>query len=126
MTFPKVVRALDLGAYGPEYEGLALGVWVNPPREIRETYVQVSGDIRDLVRVIDDKANEAEHLEKLKAASTRMLDWLAIVLGQGEEETRCSREQLEELADASPGLYGWILHSAYWSIMDYRANKKKG
>lgn len=132
LTFPKVLRPLDLGEYGPDYEGMVLTVWVNPPREMRKRWVTISGDIRNVQQVMGtEKTAEAgqrtsdEHVEKIAAAGKASIEWLAEILNQGDEETHCSQEQLIELADVSPGLYGWLFHQVFFSILEYRAGKKK-
>lgn len=132
LNFPKVIRPLALADYDPQYEGLQLQVWVNPPRGKRERFWSLTLEVGELMERIRDRSKDTvstetdELVERANRTGQEMLEWLSEILSQGDEESHCTHETLADLADQSPGLYQWILRKSYQTINDYRAGKKKG
>ena len=52
-NIPKIIRPLKMSAYAEEMEDLALQVWVNPPRKVKDDYLNLQIEIAGLKQSID-------------------------------------------------------------------------
>ena len=116
-NIPKIVRPLEMSAYAEEMEGLALQVWVNPTRNIKN-------DFADLQIKIFGLKNESEKLLALKNASDKkaealservdatnesIFEWYSNILSQASDpDSRVSADELKELAEEDPALWIYI------------------
>lgn len=112
INFPKIVRAVDLGAYAPEMSGQLIHVWVNPP----------SADLVDMGEQY--KASFED-----KGAEEKYLALLSGVLSQGDKDTHVSVDELREIEKSSgetdPAFWVWLQNRIIETINDHRLGRKK-
>jgi len=116
-NIPKIVRPLEMSAYDEAMEGLALQVWVNPSRNIKNVFTDLQFKIFELRQKIETvlsakKADEkkAEALRKsIDAASESIYEWYANILSQSSDaDSHVTAAELVELADGDPALWIYI------------------
>ena len=114
-NIPKIVRPLEMSAYDESMEGLALQVWVNPTRNIKNDFDELQIKIIGLknesekllaAKKADDKKAEALS-KKVDAVNRSIYEWYANILSQSSDtDSHTSADELTELADKDPAL--WI------------------
>ena len=114
---PKIVRPLEMSAYAEEMEGLALQVWVNPPRNIKNDFDDLQIKIIGLknesekllaAKKLDDKKAGALS-KKVEAVNKSIYEWYANVLSQSSDpDSHTSADELKELTDEDPALWIYI------------------
>ena len=119
---PKIIRPLEMSAYAEEMEGLALQVWVNPPRKVKDDYLNLQIEIVGLKRALDKllaqkKAPAQKKIdaldEKITANNTAVYEWYANILSQASDsDTHVAAEELKTMADEDPAIYTFIAQSA--------------
>ena len=116
-NIPKVIRRLEMSVYAEEMEGLALSVWVNPTRNIKNEFtdLQVSlvglkGEIEKLLGTKKASEAKAEAMnKKVAAVNQSVYKWYSNMLSQASDpDTHTSAEELKELADEDPALWIYI------------------
>ena len=116
-NIPKIVRPLEMSVYAEEMEGIALQVWVNPTRNIKNdfTNLQVSlvglkVEIKKLLGTKKASEAKAEALnKKVDAVNTSIYEWYSNILSQASDpETHVSADGLKELADEDPALWIYV------------------
>ena len=116
-NIPKVIRRLEMSVYAEEMEGLALSVWVNPTRNIKNDFANLQIGLVGLKVEIEKllgtkKASEAkaEALnKKIDTVNQSIYKWYSNILSQDSDpDTHTSAEELKELADEDPALWIYI------------------
>ena len=116
-NIPKVIRRLEMSVYAEEMEGLALSVWVNPTRNIKNDFANLQIGLVGLKVEIEKllgtkKASEAkaEALnKKIDTVNQSIYKWYSNILSQDSDpDTHISAEELKELADEDPALWIYI------------------
>ena len=116
-NIPKVILRLEMSVYAEEMEGLALSVWVNPTRNIKNDFANLQIGLVGLKVEIEKllgtkKASEAkaEALnKKIDAVNQSIYKWYSNILSQASDpDTHTSAEELKELADEDPALWIYI------------------
>jgi len=116
-NIPKIVRPLEMSVYDESMEGLALQVWVNPTRNIKNSFddlqIKIIGLKNDLEELLTaKKADEKKAIalnEKADVVNKAIYEWYANVLSQASDsETHTSADELKELADEDPALWVFI------------------
>ena len=116
-NIPKIVRPLEMSVYAEEMDGLALSVWVNPTRNIKNEFtdLQVSlvglkVEIKKLLGTKKASEAKAEALnKKVDAVNTSIYEWYSNILSQASDpETHVSADGLKELADEDPALWIYV------------------
>lgn len=134
--FPKVIQSIALKEYAPEMGDAVVEVWVNPPRSTWGRIFELSTDVSELakdVRILSEKdpKGESEELQakigEMKAATQEIFSWYAEVWGQGSEDHRPTREQVEQLAtsETDPAFYTWLTRRTLELIRNWRSGVKK-
>lgn len=137
----KILRPLDFGEYAPEFEGNTLTIWVNPPRELISTFVEIQNETALLKERLDeiverskkdgigsDLSGDVAALdEKILAANERLYIWYAEVWGQGEDKE--TAETVKEFAvmnsDTDPALWSFVTGRSLEMIRDHREGNRK-
>lgn len=115
-NIPKVIRRLEMSAYAEEMDGLALHVWVNPSRNIKNEFfslqVKLVGLKQELDKLLtdkkktDDKKGDALN-KKTEEINKAIHAWYANVWSQASDpDTHVAIEEIESMADEDPAL--WI------------------
>ena len=121
IQIPKVIRALRLAEYAPEYGEAQLQVWVNPPRGMLTGYDALIDRIQEALQGAD--------AAQIEALSQERIEFYAQIWSQGPESTRMSREEIEQLIEQSlehdPRLWDWLCSQTLRMIAEYRAIRKK-
>ena len=114
-NIPKIIRPLEMSAYAEEMEGLALQVWVNPTRNIKNDFdslqIEMFGLRNESEKLLaakkpDDK--KAESLsKKIEAVTKAIYEWYANILSQSSDaDSHASADELAGFADEDPAI--WI------------------
>ena len=132
---PKIIRPLEMSAYAEEMEGLALQVWVNPPRKIKDEYLNLQVEIAGLKQSIDKllAQKKAPAQNKINALDKKITDnnatvyeWYANILSQASDpDTHIDAEELRAMADDDPAIYTFIAHGAWELIAVHLENIRK-
>ena len=132
---PKIIRPLEMSAYAEEMEGLALHVWVNPPRKVKDDYLNFQIEIVGLKQALDEllaqkKAPAPNKIaaldEKITANNTAVYAWYANILSQDSDpDTHIAAEELKEMADDDPAIYTFIAQGAWELITVHVENIRK-
>lgn len=136
IQIPAILTQLRLADYAPELGDQVLVVWVNPPsgllREYDERFGRVYNRNQAILALPDSPASKkkaAELLEENQPDVDRMLEIVSQLLSAGTEETRVSPADLngmiEDLADANPGFYLWLVGRVFGLVGEYRQAQKK-
>ena len=116
-NIPKVIRRLEMSVYAEEMEGLALSVWVNPTRNIKNEFanlqislVGLKVEIEKLLGTKKASESKAEALnKKIDTVNQSIYKWYSNILSQDSDpDTHISAEELKELADEDPALWIYI------------------
>jgi len=132
---PKIIRPLEMSAYAEEMEGLALHVWVNPPRKVKDDYLNFQIEIVGLKQALDKllaqkKAPAQSKIavldEKVVANNTAVYEWYANILSQDSDpDTHITAEELRTMADEDPAIYTFIAQGAWELITVHLENIRK-
>jgi len=114
---PKIIRPLEMSAYAEEMEGLALQVWVNPTRNIKNDFtdLQVSliglrVDIEELLAAENAADKKVETLnKKVDVVNVSIYEWYSNILSQSSDpDARVSVDDLKEIEAEDPALWIYI------------------
>ena len=132
---PKIIRPLEMSAYAEEMEGLALQVWVNPPRKVKDKYsdlqVEIVGLKIELDKMLAQKKAPAQNRvdaldKKITANNTAVFEWYANILSQASDpDTHVDAEELKTMADEDPAIYTFITTGAWELITVHVENIRK-
>lgn len=116
-NIPKIIRPLEMSVYDESMEGLALQVWVNPTRNIKNEFsdlqIKIVGLKNEVEKLLGKKgASEAkaDGLGKdVDAVNKSIYGWYANILSQASDaDTHTSVEDLSALADEDPAIWIYI------------------
>ena len=114
---PKIVRPLEMSAYAEEMEGLALQVWVNPSRNIKNDFaalqIKIYGLKQEIEKVLSAKKVNEKKAENLgmnvDTVNDSIYEWYANILSQSSDtDSHVSVDELKELTDEDPALWVYI------------------
>ena len=116
-NIPKIIRPLEMSVYDESMEGLALQVWVNPTRNIKNSFddlqIKIFGLKNESEKLLaakkaDDKKAEALG-KKVEAVNVSIYEWYANILSQSSDtDSHTSADELVALADEDPALWIFI------------------
>ena len=133
-NIPKVIRRLEMSAYAEEMDGLALHVWVNPSRNIKNEFFSLQTKIGDLIqeseKVLaakkpDDKKAEAitKRVEKINKS---IYAWYANILSQATDpETHVTVEELDAMIAEDPAIWIYIAQGTQALISEHSEGIRK-
>ena len=148
----KVIQPLPLREYAEGYpEGLAVQVWVNPPRSLLQQRDELDRELGRMAAVAykdeearlqaiakesdpqrikelqsaDEQAVQA-YREEIKAYTGRSYEWFSQLWSQGPAETHWPLEDLHELSEHDPALLMWMLERTRELLRAHREHEKKG
>lgn len=116
-NIPKIIRPLEMSVYDESMEGLALQVWVNPTRNIKNEFsdlqIKIVGLKNEVEKLLGKKGaseSKAEGLsKKVDVANKSIYEWYANMLSQASDSaTHTSADDLKELADEDPAIWIYI------------------
>jgi len=116
-NIPKIVRPLEMSAYDEAMEGLALQVWVNPSRNIKNAFTDLQINLYGLKQEIEKAVSAKKPSEKKATELNKRVDsinnsvyeWYANILSQSSDtDSHVTAEELVELADEDPALWVYI------------------
>ena len=136
----KLVRALALRELAPEYGEDFISVWVNPPRQLLESYSAARAESRAVTKRMAELASQDGEVnqEDRQAVASRLLEvnqrffaWFAEIWSQSEDPaTRVTADEVKELAIRSetddPALWEFLVHGTWRLIDEHRQHAKKG
>jgi len=116
-NIPKIIRPLEMSAYDESMEGLALQVWVNPTRNIKNDFdglqIKIIGLKNEMTKLLaakkpdDKKANALS--ERVDAVDKSIYEWYGNILSQASDsETHTGVDELMALAEEDPALWIFI------------------
>ena len=114
---PKIVRPLEMSSYAEEMEGLALQVWVNPSRNIKNDFaalqIKIYGLKQEIEKVLSAKKVNEKKAENLgmnvDTVNDSIYEWYANILSQSSDtDSHVSVAELKELTDEDPALWVYI------------------
>ncbi|MGD0535899.1 MAG: hypothetical protein ABR999_10765 [Methanoregula sp.] len=130
-----ITDPLDLGGYHKAYVGQTLQVWVNPPREKRQAYMQISRRILEAANEVGglDPQTDKKRAEELDLESKQLIAqadaWLAEMWSQGAVETHLSVAEVvklrEETFDIDPRFFGWLVGESLRLMLEHQGIVKK-
>jgi hypothetical protein len=133
-NIPKIVRPLEMSVYAEEMEGLALHVWVNPPRKVKDDFMDLQVRLVGLRAAIEkmlatkkpsDKKAEALN-DKVDAVNVSIYEWYSNMLSQDSDpDNHVSVDELKELADEDPALWIYIATGAQALIGEHAEGIRK-
>jgi hypothetical protein len=116
-NIPKIIRPLEMSAYAEEMEGLALHVWVNPTRNIKNEFdalqIKIFGLKNELEKLLTTKKPDDKKADalsgRLDAVNKSIYEWYANALSQASDpETHTSAYELNGLTEEDPALWIFI------------------
>lgn len=135
IDIPRITRPLDLGGYAPEFSGVCVQVWVNPPRDFMsrwyalvEENTATGKEVEAANKSKKSKQNIAKLTARVQANGSAFIDWWAELWSQNPDtETHWTREGIITLinSDTDPKLYGWICEQSFALITEHKASAKK-
>ena len=133
-NIPKIIRPLEMSAYDESMEGLALSVWVNPSRNIKNGFddlqIKIIGLKNDLEKLLKTKKPAEEKAsamsKKVGATNKAIYEWYANILSQSSDaESHASADELKEMADEDPALWIFIATGAQALIGEHAEGVRK-
>ena len=123
LTYPKVIKQVDLAEYAQEWGGQSIYVWANPP----SSDLQKWADNRSIVFGLDKKKHTKQEIEQ---ARDEFYEFMSVLLSQGKEkETHCDVANLksieEDTKETDPFFWVWLQKSVIETINDHRLLRKK-
>ena len=116
-NIPKIIRPLEMSVYDESMEDLALQVWVNPTRNIKNSFddlqIKIIGLKNESEKLLtakkpDDKKAEALR-KKVDVVNVSIYEWYANILSQSSDaDSHTSADELVALADEDPALWIFI------------------
>jgi len=131
---PKIVRRLEMGAYADEMEGLALRVWVNPPRNVKKAFwdcqVELIGLKQELDKLLGIKEPDAKKVEALNKRIDGIYEtiygWYANIWSQDSDpDTHVAVEEIEEMADEDPAAWVFMAQGTQDLIEEHTEGTRK-
>jgi hypothetical protein len=128
---PKIVKPLRLADYDPAFGEAAFQVWVNPPRSSMAHYWQLSQQAVELKRQLNEPETDKEEIiARMERVGKQILAWFGEIWSQGDEATRWTEAEIEELYESSrdtdPQLWPWLAEQTLAIITEHRSAQKKG
>lgn len=108
IKIPKVTVKVDLGAYAAELTGETLEVWVNPPLAVLREHTEIVSLEKDTPETSD-----------------ALMDWYAKIWSQGAKDNGWTRQELRELEQTDPALFGFMIRSTWEARAEHLTRKKK-
>jgi hypothetical protein len=140
LQIKKVIFEQDLGEYAKEYAGQFVDVWVNPPRNIINTYDDLNQRMSEKLDQIrqalpktadEDRTNYQKVLDKVQKwtddeFAPKLREWYAALLSKGSDQARhWTPDDLIELDQQDPALYDWLRDQTQSLIKEHRDRQKK-
>ena len=129
INIPKVVRPIRLSDYAPEFGEQAIQMWVNPPRELRLRYFDITEDykaVRDQLEQSEEGDDLTPLVERVVELANGIYAWYAEMWSQGGGEW--TMEDVQEFAqaamDTDPALWDFVQESSLDVLQAYRRQKK--
>lgn len=116
-NIPKIIRPLEMSAYDESMEGLALQVWVNPSRNIKNDFdnlqikiIGLKNELEKLLKTKKPNENKAASMSKrVTVVNSAIYEWYANILSQSSDaDSHTSVDELKGLADEDPALWIFI------------------
>ena len=115
LKIPNIVKPIALKdftegkGFPPEFDNAVIWVWVNPRRELRQTFVSV--------------------ILKGDATDEQIGSWFSEMWSQGPDDTHFTAEEVVTLATAcaeyEPGLWNWLVKQTNDLVIEHLSAKKK-
>lgn len=135
---PRIVRAVPLRDYAPEYGEHVIWMWVNPPRAKRQAFAGIAAQWKLLQKRLTDLGAEtgAGDSEELTALVETLIEqgrllyaWWAEMWSQGDDpDTHWTAEEVQEMAEAAldsdMGLWEYMQDASLEAVQAYREQKK--
>lgn len=134
-NIPKIVRRLEMSVYSEEMDGLALHVWVNPSRNIKNEFfslqIKLVGLRQELDKLLTDKKKpddkKADALnKKTEEINKAIYAWYANIWSQASDpDTHVSADEIEAMADEDPALWIFIAQGTQALIEEHTEGIRK-
>jgi hypothetical protein len=135
----KIIRPIKLEEYATELKGQTVDVWVNPTRNVINTFDNLNQRMAlemDKVRRVlpgdgEDRTNYQKSLDHLatwtdEEYAPKLREWYAALWSQGENQERhWTPEELKELDETDPALFNWLRDMSQEKMREHRNRQKK-
>ena len=133
-NIPKIIRPLEMVDYDDAMEGLALQVWVNPPRGIRNEnwdfqleLLKLSSELKEITKQEEPDDKKIARLDKKIATLNKELYvWFARLWSQAKDpDTHVAVEEIEAMTEEDPAIWGFMTNGTLELIRDHAENVRK-
>jgi len=132
IVIPRLTAPVSLSDYAPEFEGVTVYVWINPPRDAMKNYFALSDEHKSTLDTINDPATSGADLKKAITQLAKISDgiiawWVELWSQHRDPETHWTVDGVTALinSDTDPALYGWLCGQSLNFITEHRAKSKK-
>lgn len=122
----KVLKDLPLSEYAPdapELKQVVLKVWVNPTREVIQSYALLTSTVSTESLFQSTAPAPTEAGEQVN--DVRISEWYSAILSQGPEETHMSAEDLRAVFEQDPAMWVFIFTRCWQLIDEHRVGLQK-
>lgn len=133
-NIPKIIRPLEMSVYDESMEDLALSVWVNPTRNIKNAFLDLQVELGSLKLEMEKllatkKADEKKAVtmgKKVDAVNKSIYKWYANMLSQSSDaDSHVSAEDLMALAEEDPALWIYVATGTQALISEHAEGIRK-
>lgn len=135
----KITAPLDLGGYDAAYAGQVIQVWMNLPAALRQKRLDLlRGLAREVAAEIQSAKKERPKTGWFQSAWQRFLaalrmtppDQMKALMSEvwsagAEAGTRWTVREVQQLQDADPLLYAWLVRESWRMIDEWQDARKK-
>lgn len=129
---PKIIKAVSLGGYAPELEAVVVSVWVNPPRNLLDGYIQLTERTRQIQTALDGVAADTEQtktlIDELNKIALGFSEFYSALWSQGgDPASHWTVDDVKQLAtlDTDPALYQYLTERTWAAIHEHRSAHRK-
>lgn len=133
-NIPKIIKPLEMSEYDEAMAGLALQVWVNPPRGVHNEYWEIQSELLRLSREMDKLIKLKNPDNKKIAVLDKEIDknnqgvfaWFANLWSQSEDsDSHVSVEEIEAMTEEDPIIWRFMTHKTMKLISEHQENIRK-
>jgi len=130
-NIPKIIQPLEMSEYDEAMEGLALQVWVNPPRSVHSSYwkfqIELGKLSKELESLKDADPKKIDDLNaRIESVNRDIFAWFSNIWSQGKDpDTHVALEEIETMTDEDPALWGFVTNNTMKLIREHRDNQRK-
>ena len=130
-NIPKIIKSLEMSEYDEAMKGLALRVWVNPPSGVHASYWKFQASLAKLSKKLEslkdsDTKEVVDINTEIENVNQEIFAWYSNIWSQDEDpDTHVSVEEIENMTDEDPALWGFVATGTTRMIREHRDNQRK-